>query len=115
MLTDWHWRVAVDPGESVFAPTAVEPVEVPGAAARAGEEAKRPALAVILVHVRVLRPVCARVRLHRQALASAKAHAARVVHAAERSRTTARAAQSLGARALTRELRAHSQCATGQH
>ncbi|MCJ8749026.1 hypothetical protein PDJAM_G00171510 [Pangasius djambal] len=64
LLTDWHGRVAVNPGESVPAPAAVEAVEVPGAAARAGEEAKRPALAIVLAHVRVLRPVSARVRLH---------------------------------------------------
>lgn len=84
MLTDWHARVAGDPGESVLAPAAVEAVEVPGAAARAGEEAKRPALAVVLAHVRVLRPVSARVSLHRHALPSAEARAAWVARAAER-------------------------------
>lgn len=115
MLTDWHGRVTVDPGESVSAPAAVEAIEVPGAAARAGEEAKRPALAVVLAHVRVLRPVRARVGLHGHALASAKAHTARVVSAPERGRTATRAAQNIRARALTRKLRAHSAGATGQH
>lgn len=66
----------------MFALAAVEAVKVSGAAARAREETKRPTLAVVLSHVRVLRPVSARVRLHRQALAAAEARAARVVSAA---------------------------------
>lgn len=115
MLTDWHRRVAVYTGESVPAPAAVRAVEVPGAAARTGEEAKRPALSVVLARVRILGPVRTRVGPYGHALASAEARAAGVVSATQRGRTAAPAAQNLGARALTRELRARNEGATGQH
>lgn len=104
VLTYGHAPLARVSGESVRAAATVEAPEVPAAAARAHEEAQRPALAIVAPVVRVLRAVCTRIRAHVHALPAPRARAARVTLLTGRGRAALRALEALRRHARAREL-----------